>query len=79
MKHVQPVLDVIDDFVNASVKETIYNSHPDGFVRLGKEDWVNVLRKPLYALRKVSRKCYLTLHKICTDYVPEQSSADSTL
>lgn len=79
LTHIRWVLDVKNAFVNATLTETIYVSQPDGFVKLGKEDWVYVLRKALYGLRQASREWHLTLHKFLSAYGFEQSKADPTL
>lgn len=50
MKLVRIVLDTKDAFLSTPLKATIYLKEPDGFVILGKKDWVSILRRSLYSL-----------------------------
>lgn len=78
-KHKRRLLDVKNAFVNATLKELIYISQHDGFVQVGKENWVYVLKKALYGLRHSSREWYLTLDKFLIAFGFQQFKADPTL
>lgn len=79
IKHVRRALNVKNAFVNAPLNESYDVSQLDGFVGLGKEYWVYVLRKALYALRQASRKWHMTVHNFLRDSGFEQFRADPTL
>ena len=48
-------LDVKSAFLNGEIKEEVYVHQPEGFIKKGKEDCVQKLRKALYGLRQAPR------------------------
>ena len=48
-------LDVKSAFLNSEIKEEIYVSQPEGYVKEGKEEWVLKLNKALYGLKQAPR------------------------
>ena len=48
-------LDVKSAFLNGEIKEEIYVSQPEGYVKEGKEEWVLKLNKALYGLKQAPR------------------------
>ena len=70
-------LDVKSAFLNGFVDEEIYVEQPDGVVAPGKEDYVCLLRKALYGLKKAPRAWYETMDKHLTKlgFVRNQSEA----
>ena len=48
-------LDVKSAFLNGEIKEEIYVSQPEGYVKEGKEEWVLKLNKALYSLKQEPR------------------------
>lgn len=65
--------------MKARLKEIIKVSQPDGFVEVGKGDWVYVLRKAFYGLCQSCREWDLTLHKFQVAFRFVQSKADPKL
>lgn len=79
LKHIWWVLNSKNGFVNATLIEAIFMSQPDGFVKLGNEDWVRVLRTSFYKQWQASREWYLTLQKYLSVYRFAKSKADPTM
>ena len=48
-------LDVKSAFLNGEIKEEIYVTQPQGYVKEGKEEWVLKLNKALYGLKEPPR------------------------
>ena len=48
-------LDVKSAFLNGEIKEEIYVSQPEGYVKEEKEEWVLKLNKALYGLKQAPR------------------------
>ena len=48
-------LDVESAFLNGEIKEEIYASQPEDYVKEGKEEWVLKLNKALYGLMQAPR------------------------
>ena len=56
-------LDVNTAFLNDTLKETVYITHPPGFIIKGKEDRVYKLNKALYGLKHAPRACNKRINK----------------
>ena len=48
-------LDVKSTFLNGEIKEEIYESQPEGYMKEGKEEWVIKVNKALYGLKQAPR------------------------
>lgn len=56
-------LDVKSAFLNGDLKEEVYVSQPEGFIKRGQEHLVYKLYKALYGLRQAPRAWYAKLSK----------------
>lgn len=78
-KHKRRLLIVKNAFVNVNLIELIYVSQPDGFLQVGKEDWVYVLMNTLYELLQSSRQWHLSLNNLLGAFGFVQSGEDSSV
>jgi hypothetical protein len=51
-------LDVKSTFLNGELKEEVYLTQPEGFVKSGHEHLISKLKKALYGLKQVPRSWY---------------------
>src|ERR1043165_5730093 len=57
-------LDVKSTFLHGELKEDVYVSQPDGFIKKGKENLVYKLKKALYGLKQAPRAWNIRLNSI---------------
>lgn len=55
-------LDVKTTFLNGDIKEEVYVTQPEGFIKEGQENLVYKLTKALYGLRQAPRAWYAKLN-----------------
>ena len=70
-------LDVKTAFLHGELEEDIYMQQPEGFVALGKEDYVCQLKKSLYGLKQSPRQWYKKFDTFMTTHDFRRSSYDS--
>ena len=70
-------LDVKTAFLHGELEEDIYMQQPEGFVVLGKEDYVCYMKKSLYSLKQSPRQWYKRFDSFMITHDFKRSSYDS--
>jgi hypothetical protein len=60
-------MDVKSAFLNGLLEEEIYMEQPEGFITLGQESKVCLLKKVIYSLKQASRAWNLQFHGVLTE------------
>ena len=70
-------LDVKTTFLRGELEEDIYMHQPEGFIVLGQDDYVCLLKMSLYGLKQSPRQWYKRFDSFMISHDFEKSSFDS--
>lgn len=72
-------LDVNFAFLNGELKEEVYLTQPEGFIKKGEEHLVCRLRKSLYGLKQAHKLCYDKIDLFFLQHSYKRSKNDPNL